>query len=123
MNRISKRINKKVIELPKDYLKELIEYDWPGNIRELENLIELMLNTGSIDYNHIKSKKPISSENYIDIEEAEFNLEKVEKEIIIKALKRFKGNITNCAKALGIGRNTLYRKISKYNIDCSEFET
>ncbi|NLM44824.1 MAG: sigma-54-dependent Fis family transcriptional regulator, partial [Clostridiales bacterium] len=123
MNRISKRINKKVIELPKDYLKELIEYDWPGNIRELENLIELMLNTGSIDYNLVKSKKPISSENYIDIEEAEFNLEKVEKEIIIKALKRFKGNITNCAKALGIGRNTLYRKISKYNIDCSEFET
>lgn len=122
MNKISKRINKKVIELTKDYLKELIEYDWPGNIRELENLIELMLNTGSIDYNHIKSKKPINSENYIDIEEAEFNLEKVEKEIIIKALKRFKGNITNCAKALGIGRNTLYRKISKYKIDCSEFE-
>lgn len=122
MNKISKRINKKVIELPKDYLKELIEYDWPGNIRELENLIELVLNTGCIDHNHIKSKKAIGNENYIDIEEAEFNLEKVEKEIIIKALKRFKGNITNCAKALGIGRNTLYRKISKYKIDCSEFE-
>ncbi|WP_372999384.1 sigma-54-dependent Fis family transcriptional regulator [Lutispora sp.] len=122
MNKISKRINKKVIELTKDYLKELIEYDWPGNIRELENLIELVLNTGCIDHNHIKSKKAIGNENYIDIEEAEFNLEKVEKEIIIKALKRFKGNITNCAKALGIGRNTLYRKISKYKIDCSEFE-
>jgi PAS domain S-box-containing protein len=122
MNRISKRINKKIIEIPKDYLKELVEYDWPGNIRELENLIELMLNTGCMDHNHIINKRAISSENYIDIEEVELNLEKVEKEIITKALRKFSGNITNCAKALGIGRNTLYRKINKYKIDCSEFE-
>jgi PAS domain S-box-containing protein len=122
MNRISKRINKKIIEIPKDYLKELVEYDWPGNIRDLENLIELMLNTGCMDHNHIINKRAISSENYIDIEEVELNLEKVEKEIITKALRKFSGNITNCAKALGIGRNTLYRKINKYKIDCSEFE-
>jgi len=38
-----------MLEIPEDYMKDLIEYNWPGNIRELENLIELMLNTGCRD--------------------------------------------------------------------------
>lgn len=117
MNRISKRINKRVLEIPKNYLGALVEYDWPGNIRELENLIELMLNTGDIDYIHIKSKKAIQSDYTEDMDEVDFNMDNKEKEHIIKTLRYFNGNITNSAKALGIGRNTLYRKIEKYNID------
>lgn len=121
MNRISKRINKRVLEIPKDYLNALIEYDWPGNIRELENLIELMLNTGNIDDMYIKSKKIIRDDYFNDIDEIDFNLENIEKEHIIKTLIFFNGNISNSAKALGLGRNTLYRKIDKFKIDCSEF--
>jgi len=49
-------------------------------------------------------------------------LEQIEKDHITKVLKNCKGNITVSAKKLGIGRNTLYRKLSKDEIDCSEFE-
>lgn len=121
MNRISMRINKKMLEIPQDYLNAMIEYDWPGNIRELENRIELMLNTGCIDDIHIKNKKVIQYDHIKDTDEIEFNLENIEKEHIIKTLKIFNSNISNCAKALGLGRNTLYRKIDKFKINYADF--
>lgn len=122
MNRISKRINKKMLKIPQDYLNAMVEYDWPGNIRELENRIELMLNTGSIDDIQIKNKKVIQNDSFKEIDEVDFNLENIEREHIIKTLRIFNGNISSSAKALGLGRNTLYRKIEKYKINCSEFE-
>lgn len=122
MNRISKRINKRMLEIPKDYLKALVDYDWPGNIRELENLIELMLNTGGIEDIRIKNKKMIQADFIDEIDEVEFNLENVEREHIVKTLRIFNSNISNSAKALGLGRNTLYRKIEKFKINCAEFE-
>jgi PAS domain S-box-containing protein len=122
INRISKRINKKVLEIPADYMNALVAYDWPGNIRELENRIELMLNTGCIDDIHIKNKKVIQNNFIKDIDADDLNLETIEREHIMKTLRIFNSNISNSAKALGLGRNTLYRKIDKYNINCSEFE-
>lgn len=122
LNRISKRINKKMLKIPRDHMNEMIEYDWPGNIRELENRIELMLNTGSIEDIKIKNEKATPDDSVKEIEEVDFNLENIEREHIIKTLRIFNSNISNTAKALGLGRNTLYRKMNKYNINCSEFE-
>jgi len=122
MNRISKRINRKKIEIPKDYLSTLVEYDWPGNIRELENHIELILNTESITNINKKSQHSIQKDTFPEQDVSSLTLEDIEKSHIAKVLKSFDGNISNAAKALGIGRNTLYRKIDKYNIDCFELE-
>ena len=116
MERISRRINKRMLEIPEDYMNDLIEYNWPGNIRELENLIELMLNTGCRDNRPLRNKEPIEPEDIPEIDERAFNLETVEREHICKTLQYYNGNISNCAKALGLGRNTLYRKIEKYGI-------
>jgi transcriptional regulator of acetoin/glycerol metabolism len=52
----------------------------------------------------------------VDISDDCLKLDYVEKEHVIKVLKKFKGNITHSAEALGIRRNTLYSKIEKYNI-------
>jgi transcriptional regulator of acetoin/glycerol metabolism len=52
----------------------------------------------------------------------DLSLETMEKNHISNVLKINKGNITEAAKNLGIGRNTLYRKIEKYNIKCSNIE-
>ena len=116
MERISRRINKRMLEIPEDYMKDLIEYNWPGNIRELENLIELMLNTGCRDNRPLQKKDSMESEDMPDIDETAFNLEMMERDHICKTLQYYKGNISNSAKALGLGRNTLYRKIEKYGI-------
>ena len=116
MERISRRINKRMLEIPEDYMKDLIEYNWPGNIRELENLIELMLNTGCRDNRPLQKKDSMESEYMPDIDETAFNLEMMERDHICKTLQYYKGNISNSAKALGLGRNTLYRKIEKYGI-------
>ena len=116
MERISRRINKRMLEIPEDYMKDLVEYNWPGNIRELENLIELMLNTGCKDNRPLRNKEPFEPEDIPEIDEREFNLETVEREHIYKTLQYYNGNISNSAKALGLGRNTLYRKIEKYGI-------
>lgn len=123
INKISKKINKPKIEITKECLDILIKYDWPGNIRELENQMELILNTGNMDNiidnistNNINSQKTIVTDNFQKEDIFKFNLENIEKEHIKKVLKYFKNNITNSAEALSIGRNTLYRKINKYDI-------
>lgn len=122
MKRLSKRLNKKMVAIPRDYLDKLMNYEWSGNVRELENFIELVINTEHIP----QLEKNMTLENEVEIMPYEvvkdkcYSLEQVEKEHIIKVLKLCYGNITLAAKKLGVGRNTLYRKIKKYKIDCSK---
>ena len=131
-----------VREISRDYLKILKAYSWPGNIRELKNVIEL-----SVYRNEGKILLPSSLPTYIiesvgsmpeyiegqeikvelEINKEEFStdstvrtlkeeLEEKEKEIIIKALKITKGNKTKTAELLGIHRTGLHKKLNKYKI-------
>ena len=133
MDRISRKLNKKSVEISEEIMKYLMEYEWPGNVRELENLIELMVNTEGIpdSFRRIYSNACERSELSLKILERagvcaehgeDLRLEFVEKQHIQKVLKHYEGNITLAARALGIGRNTLYRKMEGYGIRCSEFE-
>ncbi len=113
---ICQRINKTPIEMPKEYLKKMMSYSWPGNIRELENVVELIINTDSLPESYFCDE---SNKNEIlnCFDNEIFKLEHAEKKHIKKVLEKFNGNITQTAKALGIRRNTLYSKIKKYLID------
>ena len=120
-NKIGRRINKNNIEIDKKVLEVLCEYNWPGNIRELENALESAI---ILSKNHKitievmpENIKPFKS-NDLDIkEDREANsLTDIEKEVIFKVLKEVKGNITKASRVLGIDRSTLYRKIEKYKI-------
>ncbi|MCF6465150.1 sigma-54-dependent Fis family transcriptional regulator [Clostridium sp. Cult2] len=118
MSKISKRLNKKKIPIPKDIMEELMNYEWPGNVRELENFIELSINLGYVP-------KESGDEGTIGLKEHIYNnllLEYIERKHIMEVLEIFSCNITKSAEALGIGRNTLYRKMDKYGIDCSNLE-
>lgn len=124
MERISKKLNKKKIFISENDMEKLIQYDWPGNVRELENFVELVVNTEIIpDICDIGvGKKP---ELYIEEKNAELtsdfqfcSLKDLEREHILKILNSNDKNITHTAQILGIGRNTLYRKLKEFGIDC-----
>lgn len=112
----------------KKALKAIYDYDWPGNIRELENTIErciILTETNEIDIDVLPES--IVSDNIahqIDKSGAMFTehspiipFEKLKEEAIRHALERTEGNIVEAAKKLNIGRATMYRLMEKYNLD------
>ncbi|SHM72438.1 PAS domain S-box-containing protein [Caldanaerovirga acetigignens] len=114
MKRISRRLNKKPVEIPENIMKALTEYNWPGNIRELENFVEFVINSEGIIPVLVEEK--FSMNITLDRDLPNNSLEAAEKEHILRVLEHNGWNITSAARDLGIGRNTLYRKIKKYNL-------
>ncbi len=97
--------------------KMFLSYQWPGNIRELENIIVRIVNVFEgevIDIDdlpiELRSSGPDESYSVISLEELERNA-------IISALNYYGQNISRAAQALGITRATLYKKIKKYTIN------
>ena len=117
MKKTSKRLNKRRVPITAEYLDFLKKHEWPGNIRELENVIELIVNTESVQPNFLGKK---AKTNPTVLTNTNLSLEQVEKQHIITVLDETMGNHTAAAKILGIGRNTLYRKLEKYDIHCTE---
>lgn len=103
-------------------IQRLMSYNWPGNIRELENIIErcvVITSKDVIGEEDLPAYVKVSSEEQISEEEATLDdvLDYTEKDVIIKTLKEWDGNRTKAAEALGISRRSLHRKIVKYNIE------
>lgn len=120
---ISHKLNRKKLDIAETALETLIEYNWPGNIRELQNVIERAINiteSNLISYadlpGYIKKERPepLSLINLNSNGEL-FSLERYEKEIIKKALKKY-GSFNAAGKALGITHKTVAAKARKYNI-------
>lgn len=113
MKLICNKLNKKEVAIPKEYLKQMMNYNWPGNIRELENIVELIVNSETIPTEYFNQETG-NEDN--DQEEEILDLAYVEREQLKKVLQKNNGNITRTASDLGIRRNTLYSKLKKYNI-------
>lgn len=115
MKNIGESLNKKEIDIPAAYLKLMMNYNWPGNIRELENVVELIINTESIPLGYFS--QAIDEDQAVEDKNREtLDISYVEKEHLIRVLNKNNGNISRSADDLGIRRNTLYSKIKKYNI-------
>jgi two-component system response regulator HydG len=114
------RMARKISSFTPAAADQLLRYDWPGNIRELENAIEraVALATGSrIDIADLPEEirnafpKPVVGGTMVK------PLHEIEKEYILAVLERNGGNQTQSAQQLQIGSATLYRKLKKYGVN------
>ncbi len=109
-----KRYQKPGIKLGKEVIKGLQEYEWPGNIRELQHAMERAIilteqnNLTLADFNLTNDQDAL--------QEVNLDLKEMEKTLILKALEKNKGNITHAARDLGIDRLALYRRLEKYGL-------
>lgn len=116
LKRYADKYGKVDIELRQETKDKLLSYSWPGNIRELRHCMEraIILNDKSELYPEDFLLE--SSSKNIELGDSPISLDEAESLIIENSLKRHRGNISKVAKELNIGRQTLYRKIEKYNI-------
>ncbi len=122
--------------ISKDALQALITYDWPGNVRELENAIEravIIASGRQIELEDLPdsiSKIALQERDKIKVERAKAasegrtttfqitvpsSMEEIERQAIEATLDYTAGDKSHAARALGIGRKTLYRKLEQYN--------
>ena len=93
-------------------LLKLQEYDYPGNVRELENMIERAIVVGNGKEIRVKDL-PLQKEISTITSES---LEDIEKKHVLSILNKYDWNISRAAKALQVDRVTLYNKIKKYDL-------
>ena len=102
-------------------LRLLLQYDWPGNVRELENAIERGVLLETSDVLQVNNLPPQLSP-IVDIRRdptaptAVLSLAEVERQALTHAMEVSANNVTKAARALGLGRATLYRKLKKYDL-------
>ena len=120
----------KSIEISKDALAILELYNWPGNIRQLKNLIDriMIMNMDNSRLIKIDASKLPQDMGEINVKNHQESQELLglsmkeardffEKDYLLSQIKRFNGNITNVANFIGMERTALYRKIKSLNID------
>jgi DNA-binding NtrC family response regulator len=96
-------------------LQALLDHPWPGNIRELDHAVErgvLMSQGGTIRLGELGLRIDRDSTSRIE----DMSLEEVEGFLIKKAMARFDGNVSQAAKALGLSRSALYRRLQRYGL-------
>jgi len=119
ISRFNRLRNKNISCVTDEVLATLLSYDYRGNVRELENIIEhcfVLCHGEIIEQKHLPASFQTTVDaDYHDIKKA-VTLEEMEKIFITNALKQNNGNRTGAAKQLGIHKSTLFRKLKSLNI-------
>ncbi len=116
LERHAQRYRKAITGFDGAAMQALLEHSWPGNIRELDHAVEraVLLAQGetirAADL-ALRGTAPAAAPRF-----EEMTLEEVERVLIQKALARFDGNVSQAAKALGLSRSALYRRLSTHGL-------
>lgn len=124
LQHVADSASKAVTELSPQAAEKLLAYRWPGNVRELRNCIERAVALARFEQitvedlpekirDYKRSHVLVTSDNPSEL----VPMEEVERRYITRVLEAVNGNKTMAAKILGFDRKTLYRKLSRYNIE------
>jgi DNA-binding NtrC family response regulator len=121
LRRLTHEMGRPELELAADAVEALVAYAWPGNVREMRNVLErgvLAANGRQLQRRHLRFETPgggtvIASGN----EGPHLTLEELERRHIERVLDHEKGHVVAAAERLGIPRSTLYQKLKAYGID------
>jgi two-component system response regulator AtoC len=114
IKKFSKKVGKSVQSIEPDALKALQNYSFPGNVRELENIIErAIILTGTTTLT-IKDLGLLTTSSKLSVKRG--TLKEIQKQAILDSLRRWEGNRTRAAEELGINRRTIQNKIREYGL-------
>ncbi|MCJ7553492.1 MAG: sigma-54 dependent transcriptional regulator [Ignavibacteriaceae bacterium] len=127
IKKFSEKLDKHIKGFTKRALKIIYEYNWPGNVREVENTVErciIITDSNLIDVDdlpsHLRATEDsanVETSSPLFSDETILPFEKLKEEAIRHALRVTNGNIVVVAKKLKLGRATIYRLMDKYNIE------
>jgi len=119
----NKRHNTRIKSAEPEVRRLLMSYNWPGNVRQLKNVIENMVVLSTSDKLGVEDlpaeihTPPAGTDDCSLGSLAGISLEEAERQLIVNTLKMVEGNREKAATILGIGERTLYRKIKEYNLE------
>jgi two-component system, NtrC family, response regulator HydG len=125
LNQANCELNRNVEKFDDPVINFFKTYSWPGNIRELKNIIRRsvllskssFVTTDTLPLGVLNSHEPIISEKSFQSDDLKETIDKIEIEKIKKVLEKVKFNKSKAAKILNIDRKTLYNKLKEYNIE------
>jgi DNA-binding NtrC family response regulator len=126
VNNLSQIYNRPRLEVSREALKWLKQLNLPGNIRQLKNLVErtVLVSTSDVldvanfqqNYSSPNQQSPVSNRQSPLPDVGSMTLEEMEIQMIRRAMEFHRGKVARVAKALGLTRSALYRRLEKYNI-------
>jgi len=127
--RLNRRLNRKITGISSSALKLLCSYHWPGNIREMVNLLEQIMtfnNPEILDVKHLPASiktlnTALPSQTFSELKEQVF--EEVGRNYFQSLLNHFQGNVTKVADYAGINRRHIHRLLNTWAIDPSSFRS
>jgi len=119
LSSVTEKLGKSIAAIHDDALKLLLDYNYPGNIRELKNIIEraaIICQGNQLLPQHFYQLKPSKLDNTKKIDSELYDLGKLEKQTILRVLQDVDYNKAEAARILNIEWNALHRRIQKHNI-------
>ncbi len=122
LDKSNRELSKEVSGISKEVKKIFHTYNWPGNLREMQNVVKravLLCNEDKLSPAHLPAEivhAPQEASDIFKVRDLKSAAEKAEYEMILKVLKETKYNKGEAAKALGVDRKTLYNKMKQFNI-------